>query len=344
MLRKRIFTFLQVVLFLALGLLLVWWMARKITPVQWLQIDDSLAHANYWLLIPVFIVLVFSHFLRALRWRILMEPLGYKPSIFNVFNAVLIGYLANLAVPRLGEVLKCTILARYEKVAPDKLIGTIVAERAIDMVCLLITIAITILLQVDTVGDYALTALHKIADSNSGRFSTTRLLIFFAVFIAACLFFYWLFKALRHNLLIQKIKALVKGVWSGLISIRFIKNKGIFILYSIGIWTMYFLGCRIGFYALQEVSHLGIKEAFSILSFGSIGMLAPTQGGIGAYHYIVQQILGLYGINEAIAFVFGWILWIAQTMVLLVGGLFGIIILPVYNRKRADSFINQKSL
>jgi glycosyltransferase 2 family protein len=105
----------------------------------------------------------------------------------------------------------------------------------------------------------------------------------------------------------------------------------------VGIWTMYFLGCRIGFYALQEVDHLGIKEAFSVLSFGSIGMLAPTQGGIGAYQYIVQQILMLYNVSEAIAFAFGWILWLAQTLVLLAGGLFSLLILPVYNRSKSLS-------
>lgn len=335
MLRKRILTILQVALFLSLGLLLVWWMARKITPEQWIQIEQSLQNAKFWLLIPVFGVLVLSHYLRALRWRILMEPLGYHPSTFNVFNAVMIGYLANLAVPRLGEVLKCTILARYEKVAPDKLIGTIVAERAVDVVCLIVTITITILLQVDTVGEYALNALHKIADSNTGQFSVTRLLVLIGVLLIGVWLLFLLFKKFRHNVVIAKIETLVKGIWSGLISIRYIKNRTNFIIYSVLIWTMYWLGCRIGFYALQEVSHLGVKEAFSILSFGSIGMLAPTQGGIGAYHYIVQQILMLYNINEAISFAFGWILWIAQTIVLLAGGLFSIIILPVYNRKRA---------
>lgn len=335
MLRKRILTIVQVVLFLSLGLFLVWWMARKITPEQWVQIEQSLRHAKFWLLLPVFGVLILSHYLRALRWRILMEPLGYHPSTFNVFNAVMIGYMANLAVPRLGEVLKCTILARYEKMAPDKLIGTIVAERAVDVVCLLLTITITILLQVDTVGEYSINALRKIADSGSGQISTTRVILFASTVLVMAALLFWLFRRFKHVTLIAKIAALFKGIWSGLISIRYIKNRTNFIIYSVLIWTMYWLGCRIGFYALQEVSHLGVKEAFSILSFGSIGMLAPTQGGIGAYHYIVQQILMLYNINEAISFAFGWILWIAQTIVLLAGGLFSIIILPVYNRKRA---------
>jgi glycosyltransferase 2 family protein len=334
MLRKRIFTFLQIALFLSLGLLLVWWMARKITAEQWIQIENALDNAKFWLLLPVFGVLIFSHYLRALRWKILMEPLGYKPSSFNVFNAVMVGYMANLAVPRLGEVLKCTLLARYEKVAPDKLIGTIVAERAVDVVCLLATFIITILLQVDVVGNFALSLINSITKAGSENFSWMQLLLLLALLAIAIIAAYWLYKRLQHLVLVQKITNIIKGIWSGLISIRYIKKRGLFILYSIGIWTLYFLGCRIGFYALQEVDHLGIKEAFSVLSFGSIGMLAPTQGGIGAYQFIVQQILMLYGITEAIAFAFGWILWIAQTMVLLVGGLFSLLILPVYNRSK----------
>lgn len=337
MLRKRILSILQVAFFLALGIALVWWMARKITTDQWTQIDASLKQARYWLLIPVFFVLIASHYLRALRWKILMEPLGYAPKSFNVFNAVMIGYLTNLAVPRLGEVLKCTVLARYEKVAPDKLVGTIVAERAVDVVCLLVTFLITVLLQVNIVGDYAATALQKLAESSSGSFSWMRMSITLLLMVLVLSGLYWLLKTFRHISFIQKTQSILKGVWSGLISIRYIKNRGLFILYSIGIWTMYWLGCRIGFYALQEVSHLGVKEAFSILSFGSIGMLAPTQGGIGAYHYVVQQILVLYNISEGIAFAFGWILWIAQTIVLLIGGLFSFIVLPIYNRSKAQA-------
>lgn len=337
MLRKRILSIVQVAFFLALGIALVWWMARKITPDQWTQIDASLKQARYWLLIPVFFVLIASHYLRALRWKILMEPLGYAPKSFNVFNAVMIGYLTNLAVPRLGEVLKCTVLARYEKVAPDKLVGTIVAERAVDVVCLLVTFLITVLLQVNIVGDYAATALQKLAESSSGSFSWMRMSITLLLMVLALSGLYWLLKTFKHVSFIQKTQTILKGVWSGLISIRYIKNRGLFILYSIGIWTMYWLGCRIGFYALQEVSHLGVKEAFSILSFGSIGMLAPTQGGIGAYHYVVQQILMLYNISEGIAFAFGWILWIAQTIVLLIGGLFSFIVLPIYNRSKAQA-------
>lgn len=336
MLKKRIILALQFIFFLGLGLFLVWWMARGIDDKGWEQIRLSLKQANYWLFVPVFLMLLLSHYVRALRWKILMEPLGYKPGTFNVFNAVMIGYLANLAFPRLGEVLKCTLLARYEKVAPDKLVGTIVAERAIDLVCLITAFVITILLQIDTVGNYALTTLQDIFLGDDKEFSWFRFVLFLGIAAAALFLFYWILRTFKHIKIIEKIRNVIKGIWSGLNSVRFIKRRRIFLLHTILIWTLYFLSSRVGFYAMEEVSHLGTREAFSILSFGSIGMIA-TQGGIGAYQFIVQEILMLYGLSQITGFTFGWILWIAQTLVILLGGLICFILLPVINRKRNES-------
>lgn len=336
MLKKRIILAVQFLFFLGLGLFLVWWMARGIDDKGWEQIRLSLKQANYWLFVPVFLMLLLSHYVRALRWKILMEPLGYKPGTFNVFNAVMIGYLANLAFPRLGEVLKCTLLARYEKVAPDKLVGTIVAERAIDLVCLITAFAITILLQIDTVGNYALITLQDIFLGDDKEFSWFRFVLFLGIAASALFLFYWILRTFKHIKIIEKIRNVIKGIWSGLNSVRFIKRRRIFLLHTVLIWTLYFLSSRVGFYAMEEVSHLGTREAFSILSFGSIGMIA-TQGGIGAYQFIVQEILMLYGLSQITGFTFGWILWIAQTLVILLGGLICFILLPVINRKRNES-------
>ena len=336
MLKKRIILVLQFLFFLGLGVFLVWWMARGIDDKGWAQIRSSLKQANYWLFLPVLFMMLLSHYIRSLRWKILMEPLGYNPSTFNVFNAVMIGYLANLAFPRLGEVLKCTILARYEKVGPDKLIGTIVAERAIDLVCLLGAFVITILLQIDTVGAYAMSLLEKIFMGDNHQFSWLKMALILGGVIVFLWLFYMMLKKFSHFPLIEKIKNVVKGIWSGLNSIRYIKNRWLFILYSALIWTLYLMSSRIGFYAMHEVSNLGMREAFSILSFGSLGMIA-TQGGLGAYQYIVQEILVLYGQTQLVGFTFGWILWIAQTAVILIGGLICSILLPIVNRKRHES-------
>ena len=126
---------------------------------------------------------------------------------------------------------------------------------------------------------------------------------------------------------------ILNGIWQGLISVRFVKRKGIFILHSVIIWSLYYLGTRIGFYAMSEVELLGHREALSVLSFGSVGMIL-TQGGLGAYQYAVQETLHLYQIDKVIGFTYGWVLWIAQTAVILLGGLFSLMVLPIYNRKK----------
>ncbi|MFY8004603.1 MAG: lysylphosphatidylglycerol synthase transmembrane domain-containing protein [Chitinophagaceae bacterium] len=134
--RRKVLQILQYLVFLSIGIFLVWWSLHKIPDEKWGEFKNSLLTANFWLFIPVFFILSASHWVRSIRWRILMKPMGYKPSLVNTFFAVMIGYLANLAVPRLGEVLKCTILAKYEKVPAEKLVGTIVAERAVDVLSL----------------------------------------------------------------------------------------------------------------------------------------------------------------------------------------------------------------
>ncbi|RYG26215.1 MAG: flippase-like domain-containing protein, partial [Chitinophagaceae bacterium] len=135
---KKIKTLLQYLFFFCLGFFFVWLSVKDINKEEWLQIRYAIENARYYLIIPVFIILGLGHYVRALRWRLLMEPLGYHPKKANTFFAVMIGYLANQGVPRLGEVLKCTVLAKYEKIPADKLVGTIILERLIDAVTLLI--------------------------------------------------------------------------------------------------------------------------------------------------------------------------------------------------------------
>ena len=331
MLKNRILALVKFLIFLGLGIFIVWWMAKGIDDEGWAQIHLSLSKARFILILPVFMLLVLSHYFRALRWKMLMDPLGYKPSTFNVFNAVMIGYMANLAFPRLGEVLKCTLLARYEKTSPDKLVGTIVAERAVDLVCLMIVFFLTIVFQIEIVGGYASYLMMKFTGSASSKASLLILLLF-AFLLSIWLISKWV-KKHPENKLLLKISGLLQGIWSGLISIKYVRNKGLFILHSVIIWLLYFMGTRIGFYAMMEVEHLGVKEALSVLSFGSIGMIV-TQGGLGAYQYAVQETLHLYQIDKVIGFTYGWVLWIAQTSVILLGGLFSLIVMPVYNRKK----------
>ena len=193
---KKIISLLQYLLFLGLAIFLVWWSLGKIEHKDWLDIKGSWLRADFWLLIPVVLILLAAHLSRAIRWKILMLPMGYTPSLLNVYLAVLVSYIANLAIPRLGEVLKCTILSRYEKIPADKLVGTVVAERAFDLVCLAIIFTITLLSQVDIIGSYAADVLGKIF--NKGTNSTAARIVNWLLVIMVLIGFFtilrWLFK------------------------------------------------------------------------------------------------------------------------------------------------------
>ena len=173
--KKKLFTILQYIIFLGLGIFLAWWSLKDINREEKDQITIALSHARYWLIIPVFAILFFSHLVRALRWKLLINSLDYHPRTDNAFFAVMIGYLTNLAIPRLGEVLKCTLLARYEKIPAEKLIGTIILERIIDAITLLIIFAITLSIQPGIYTDLINAFFHSPHDpqkkENSGYFA-----------------------------------------------------------------------------------------------------------------------------------------------------------------------------
>ena len=331
---KRLRTILQYSFFLGLGIFLVWWSIKELSADDKSHIKSALKTARYWLLIPVFGLLLLSHFIRALRWRLLIEPLGYKPSKSNTFFAVLIGYLANQAVPRLGEVLKCTVLARYEKIPADKLIGTIILERLIDALTLLIVFAITLLIQPHLYSQL-IDAFFSSPDNKTENKKIAGWIIGLIVFgIILIILIIWMIKKKKKlsdlKLLFKKI---ITSVVQGVSAIRHLKKRKQFIFLSILIWTIYLMGGYIGFLALQETEHYGIKEAFTVLSAGSIGMIV-TPGGIGAYAWLIQKTMLLYGLNEGIALAFGWILWLAQTAVILIGGLISFVALPYYNKRK----------
>jgi uncharacterized protein (TIRG00374 family) len=337
---KKISSLLQYAFFLGLGIFLIWWSVRKISPAQWQEMKISLINADYWLFLPVSLALLISHLSRAVRWKILIEPLGYKPSTQNTYLVVLIGYLANLALPRLGEVLKCTILGRYEKIPADKLIGTIVAERAFDLICLLLVFVIAIFSQIEIIGSYASELVQNLLTGGTGKVNYYRLIIVLAGLIILVAGSLYVLKRFAHVSFIRTIKLLGKGIWEGLTSVRFVKKKGWFFFHTILIWFLYLASIRLGFIAFEETRQFGWLPAFSVLSLGSIGMIV-TPGGLGAYPYLVQKTMILYGVSEGIGKAFGWVLWLAQFLLVAIAGGAALLLLPVVNRKKHKSAITQ---
>jgi glycosyltransferase 2 family protein len=331
--KKSFLTIIQYLFFISLGIFFVWLSVKDIAYEQWLQIKDSIRRARHWIVLPVILMLLLSHYSRALRWKILMEPLGYKPSTFNTFATVMIGYLVNAGVPRLGEVVKCTLLSRYEKLRADKLVGTIVMERAVDVVCLLIVFIAAIIFQGHIIGDFVFNAFGRFFTDKTGHTSVTKLIIGLGAISLFFLILYFVLKRFGHIDAVAKIKNVIKGILHGLSSIRFIKHKGLFLFHTILIWALYLASTTAGIYALQETAHLGIGGGLTTLVMGSIGMII-SPGGIGAYALVVAKLMKLYGLDEdTIGAALGWLLWSVQTLIILIAGLIFFTLFSYHNKK-----------
>ncbi len=329
---KSILTIFQYLLFAGLAAFFLWLSLRGMDRAKWQQLSNALDHAHYWLLIPVLLLLLLSHWLRALRWRQLMEPLGYAPRKINTFLAVIIGYFVNLGAPRLGEVLKCTILARYEKVPANKLVGTIVAERAFDVICLTIVFGLTFILQFDIISSLFQTSIYPLFQNKSGHISYIKIIYITSGIVIFLLLLKILFDRLGHINIVQKFRTMLAGVWHGLISVRALKNKPLFFLYTLGIWFLYLLSTWVGFFAIDETRNLSLSDALTVLAVGSVGMIV-SPGGIGAYALLVQEVVAFYNIpKEPYGMALGWLLWFGQFLSFVLFGVLSFIILPRINR------------
>ncbi len=330
---KRFLSIFQYVFFLGGGLFLVWWQLNSMTAIEKKEFYNSLKNVNYWIAIPILLMSIASHISRSMRWQILMEPLGYQPKLKNVFSVTMIGYLINTAVPRLGEVVKCTLLAKHEKLRADKLIGTIIIERTFDLICYLLFICVTVLIQIDKVGSYA---KEKIDDmSRSSGMPVWLEIIIIGVIITLFIFLIkFLFKKYPDNKLILKINNIVKGIAEGFRTIKKIKNRKAFLLHTGFIWLMYLSQIYIGFKSMEGIDHLGIQAAFSVLSLATLSMIL-TPGGIGSFPIFVMQTLSIYTIAAPLGKAFGWLMWGVSTGIVLMVGLICLVALPYINREKS---------
>lgn len=326
---KRVLSILQYLFFLGLGLFLVWYQFHGMTPGQRQRFSASLQEANYTLLLPIIACSLASHLSRAARWRLLISPMGYTPSLANAFSVTMVGYLANSAVPRLGEVLKCTLLGRYEKIPVDKLIGTILTERLFDLFCYAIFIGITLLVQLDVAGPYLRQSLQSILARNPLPWWVWLLAgISFAILL--WLTVRWLLRRFVQHAWLRKLKGIIRGLREGLGTIMHLRKKGWFIAHSIFIWSMYLVQIYIGFRAMTATAGLGWGAACSVLTLATLAMIL-TPGGIGAFPIGVQEVLLRYGVVNGS---FGWLMWGASTSIIVVTGLICLLALPYINKKR----------
>jgi hypothetical protein len=330
--KKKISQLLQYVIFLGGGVFLVWWQLKSMNLEEKNEFYNAIKNANFWILIPISIMSIMSHISRSMRWKLLMEPLDFHPKLRNVFMVTMVGYLANAAIPRLGELLKCTFLARYEKLKLDKLVGTIILERSFDLVCYAIFIAFTILIQIKIIGSFATEKLDRLFQGNP-----TLTFLKLALVIGAIILFWfvmrWIIKKNPQNKLINKINLMIKGVFEGLSTIKHMKKKGAFLMHTIFIWCMYLGQIYLGFWGLDSTASLGIGAACSVLSLATLSMIV-TPGGIGSFPIFVMQTLMIYGLTSAQGKAFGWLMWSASTGLIVLVGFVSLLLLPVLNKKQ----------
>jgi len=341
----------QLFLFLGLGIFFIWFSVKDLKPEDIEIIKNSTAGIlNSKSLLFIFISIVcgtIAHYFRALRNILLIDPLGYKTRKTTAFYSVMTCYLANLAIPRLGEVLRCTILQRYDQIPFQKSFGTVVVERAFDFI-----IFVLLMILIIFVNNGLLSEL--MVDKENGitlgvwvynKWTVVWKLKYFIIGFLTGLIFAFVIRyrkkkrgtlktIKKQSKIVVKIKNIVVGLWQGLISVKDLKHPYLFIIYTIAIWVFYYLGVFLCFFAFDFLQHLSPMPAFVVLVVGAIGFMV-AQGGLGAYPLIAAGVLVLYGIDYAQGLAAGWIGWSAQTLMILIVGFASLILasfLKVENR------------
>lgn len=308
---------LKTILPLALGGFLVWY---SLSGISLETLGTYFKEANYSYIFLGLFFGILSHLSRAYRWKFMLEPLGFKPKFTNSVLAVLVGYLVNLALPRAGEISRATVMANYEKIPFEKGFGTIVAERIADLIMMLTIVAITLFVQFDFIYDL----LTK-------NFDPSKIIIGLVVLVIAFLIFRSFVKKATSGFLL-KIKTFVSGLIEGVTSIFKMKNKWAFIFHTVFIWVMY---VAMFWATIPAISGLEVPFGGILIGFIAGGFsIAATNGGIGLYPIAVAGALALFNIPTEPATAFGWIMWTAQTAMIIVFGGLAFLFLPIYNKDK----------
>lgn len=333
--KQKLFSAVRILLFAAIGGFLFW---LVICNQNLEEIKLKLETANWWWPVLALVFGLFSNIFRSLRWNMLIHPLGYKPSLINTFCSLMVGYMANLAIPRMGEVTRSAMLSNYGKMPMNKLFGTVVVERIIDVLTIFLLLLLILLIEFEKMSSMATQYVFApIGDKVNFLFSQG--LVFYLLvtgIFAAVLFASWFYIVrIKRSKYYLKLKDMLRGFADGIKTIGNLKNRNLFLLYTFLIWFMYFLMSYVCFFSFPATTTLGWLAALAVMVFGAFGWAAPVQGGFGTFHVIVTQTLVLYGIANNDALAFAILNHATQIFGMMVFGLLALILLPIINRKTA---------
>ncbi|MCK0188717.1 lysylphosphatidylglycerol synthase transmembrane domain-containing protein [Arenibacter sp. F20364] len=313
---------LKTILPILLGVFLVWYSYYSTSEEDRSEIIHYIKNADlFWVGVSVFLGIL-THLSRAVRWNYLLDPLGYKPKLFNNILIILTAYFTNLGIPRSGEILRATALATYEHVPFQKGFGTIVTERVIDLVMLFLIVAIALILQTEIIWNFL----------QQKGFNLVFILVLLGCAIIAMTLGMYLVKKSQSKFAL-KLKTFLKGLLEGILSIFKIKNKWGFVLHTLFIWLAYIAMFWVIKYTVLETVDLSVSQLLVAFVAGAFAMSA-TNGGIGIYPIAVSSALAIFGISKVSGDAFGWIMWISQTLMIVVFGAISFLILPLWNRNK----------
>jgi len=312
------------------------------------KIIQDLKSVNYWWVVLSLFFAFLAYLARAYRWNILIEPLKHNPPLSSTFYSLMVGYLANFAFPRIGEITRCASLAKKEKIPVDRLIGTVIVERAVDLLSLLILLIFLLIIRLDTFGAFLGNSVfiplsEKV--SSTLHFSWFIWILIAGSFIGFIALYFIFREQLAKIVLVNKVKNMVKGVLSGLKTVYQMKRRWEFIFFSVLIWFLYLMMTWVVVFAVPATSGLNLLDGLFILVIGGLGMSAPVQGGIGAFHWIVSRglasVFAFISIEDGL--VYATIAHSSQALFAILLGSLSFILL-VSRKKRVKTSIHSKSI
>ncbi len=332
---KRTKSIIQFIVLLSIGILLVWLSFRSVWTEKE-KILDSFKTANYfWVSISILIAFL-SHYLRAFRWNYLLKPAGYSVKPTNALGAVIVGYFANYGLPRMGEITRCTLVTKYDDVPFEVALGTVITERIVDLLLLIVIFFITLFAQFSQLKDLTATYIYNpmMLKFKGVTEHPAKFIILISILIIVSIGLFLVRKKITR-LLKGKLGNIIKGFGKGLSSVKDIDKKFQFMMLSLGIWACYFYSLYACFFAFTGTSHLGQSECLVLLLFGTFGVVF-SPGGLGAYPAIITALLTYYGVEQIAAFSFPWMAWTSQFILVVVLGLLSLILLPVINKSKTN--------
>ena len=310
-----------------LGGLILWWMYRDFDwKGLWVALEGGMDWTWMWLSMPFGVL---AQVLRALRWRQSLEPLGERPRLSSCMNAVFLSYASSLVVPRVGEVLRCGVLKRCDGTSFTKALGTVVTERMVDSLVMLLLSALTVLLQLRVFGVFFQETGMSFG-ALAGRFSAAGYWVTGICLFVLLVFLWFMAKRLEW---FSHTRSLLQNITDGILSLRGIRRMPLYVFYSLGIWIAYFLHFYLTFYSFSYTADLGVMSALIAFVVGSFAVLVPTPNGAGPWHFAVKTVLVLYGVSEADGVMFVLIVHTLQTLLVVLVGLYAGVALACARRR-----------